>query len=610
MKNQILKFLTLSGKVSSHIKHLTGFVKLSVLSTILLAYACHKDYQSPLPDYPQPAAKQNYPITLFEAMARFAELQEAPASSFSGDNDFINLEPVWSQATLSQSLSGKDIVVVPLPDSLLRSLNDGRAGAKLLFSKDGPDIIIAEILVYAADSAYFEAKNHVPEFVDFSGVYIFFDLSQTFKHGLMVENGVPTGKIKSATKSTTSDTATTPREDNNPTEDCIDHVYLQTVQVPCVDIAAIGCSSVINIVFTICHNSSTGGPGGGGGSTGGPSNGPGGNNLSSEFQTLLWSIYNGSLPISVIDNISAVGTYLPAGLTLAGVKMLVDIQSICQFSSAEKHMMDWLQNNSAYIPEIHAFLMNHNVPPPPQTPGNEYVPGSNDKLVAVAVTKAYIQMRQNNTLEMKAYLDDIKQTLVGDPLMDMVLEQLTEALKALLLDLIPGGTFVTNIPVIKQHFEQGDIMEGLWACVTTMLDEGQRALPFLKAVNLTVGIVHIGEKMSDFYQVIKKAEKLGGDAAFKIYQVLRNRLDGLYTKMKWTGNGAKITGAGDPLDIWDDFLVAVNPYEMSGGNGNEIIAKFRIGGNEFILKFYPVSSSDGTPTISVKKGDFEFKMRF
>jgi hypothetical protein len=117
--------------------------------------------------------------------------------------------------------------------------------------------------------------------------------------------------------------------------------------------------------------------------------------------------------------------------------------------------------------------------------------------------------------------------------------------------------------------------------------------------------------MACVYHVINKAEKLG-DVAYKIYQVLRNRLGGLYTKMKWGGksNGAKITGAGDPLDVWDDFLAAVNPYEISGGNGNEIVAKFRIGGNEFILKFYPVSSSDGTPTISVRKGNFEFKMRF
>jgi hypothetical protein len=151
-------------------------------------------------------------------MARFAELQDAPASSFSDDNDFIKLEPVWSQATLSQSQSGKDIVIVPLPDSLLRSLNDGRAGAKLLFSKDGPDTIVAEILVYAADSAYLAGKGTGPEFGDFTGLYIFYDIGQHFKNGILMEDGAPIGRIKSTTR--TSGTApgmVSDRENYDPT---------------------------------------------------------------------------------------------------------------------------------------------------------------------------------------------------------------------------------------------------------------------------------------------------------------------------------------------------------------------------------------------------------
>lgn len=102
--------------------------------------------------------------------------------------------------------------------------------------------------------------------------------------------------------------------------------------------------------------------------------------------------------------------------------------------------------------------------------------------------------------------------------------------------------------------------------------------------------------------------------AYKIYQVLRNRLGGLYTKMKWTGNGAKITGAGDPLDIWDDFMEAfkatVQPTDPPPAPQDQIKATFNIGGNEFEIRFYPSSTSSGEPTIAIKKGNFEFKMRF
>lgn len=119
--------------------------------------------------------------------------------------------------------------------------------------------------------------------------------------------------------------------------------------------------------------------------------------------------------------------------------------------------------------------------------------------------------------------------------------------------------------------------------------------------------------MACVYHVINKAEKLGADVAYKIYQVLRNRLGGLYTKMKWTGNGAKITGAGDPLDIWDDFIHTFNAKLIpptANSLPGEINYQFDLGGNRFYMRYYPSSSSSGEPTIAIVKGSFEFKLRF
>lgn len=491
-------------------------------------------------------------------------------------------------------------------------------------------------MLYVADSAYLAGKNSGPEFEDYTGLYLFYDLTQSYQYGVWVEEGVPVGQIMDVQRTVTSN-AVHPRtneQSNTQTgEGCVE--FMETIFIPCGIIAAYtNCFDIQLINVRRClvpggtisqggNGSAPTGPGNvtgpGGSGNGWPSgntsnNGTNTGGIANEVQALLWQIYSGSVPIDALNYYSAIGTYLPSGLTFARISMLVEIQRICKFTNAERHLLDWLQYNPSHISKIHAFVTKHDVEPPPLEAGSEYVPNMNDKVVAVAVTKAYIQMLKKNSHEMQEMLSNIEGLQVGDPLLDMIAEQLAEALKALLIDLIPGGTFVTSIPVIVQHFENGDILEGIWECVTTMLDEGQRALPVLKAANLTIGIVQIADKMSDFYQVIKKAEKLGGDVAYKIYQVLRNRLDGLYTKMKWGGNSveAKITGAGDPLDVWDDFIKAfdIKPGDISGGNGNELVATFYLGGSKYEIKFYPVSSSTGEPTISFTKGSIQFKLRF
>jgi hypothetical protein len=48
----------------------------------------------------------------------------------------------------------------------------------------------------------------------------------------------------------------------------------------------------------------------------------------------------------------------------------------------------------------------------------------------------------------------------------------------------------------------------------------------------------------------------------------------------------------------------------TGGNGNEIVYTVLVDGSEIKIKFCPSSTSSNEPTISIKKGTYEFKMRF
>ncbi|MEQ1744568.1 MAG: hypothetical protein ABMA02_04025 [Saprospiraceae bacterium] len=315
--------------------------KLLLAATLFIAcfFACTKDKIQPFPDQFENSAK--YPISLFEAKDFFSTFRTSNPNGLT-DNEFIELDPLWHQATLSHSPSGKEIIVVPLPDSTLRAMNDDKVGAKLLFSKNGPDSIVAEILVHVVDSAYFEAKNHQPVLADFSGLFIFYDLTQTFKVGLMMANGVPVRKLKSAQRSTSTGSTVVPRNDNETTEDCIDHIYSQLVQYPCphVDIPLTDCYRFEVIITTVCNSTDGGGGGGNGGTngdTGGSSVGggtTGGSNNANEFQTVLWLVYNGHLPISALNSFGTPGIFLPDSLRLHHIPMLVEIQRFCKFKPA------------------------------------------------------------------------------------------------------------------------------------------------------------------------------------------------------------------------------------------------------------------------------------
>ncbi|MBL7798071.1 MAG: hypothetical protein JNJ90_16385 [Saprospiraceae bacterium] len=324
---------------------------LAAALMLLSLFSCHKDFQPPLPEHPQPTAKPNYPITLFEAMAHFAELQDAPASSFSDETKFIELNPVWQEAGTSQSQSGKDIVVVPLADSSLRVLNGGRVDAKLLFSKDGPDEITAEVVLYIADSAYYYSKNQMPDIADFTGVFAFFDIGLNFKYGITVDSGMPVGKVDSIFRSTTSGSAN--YRTDTPNEDCFTQIH--TVIIHCPQ-AYSSCFDIMWVVTVICNSGPGGGTTGGttgstsGGTTGGTNNGgtnggTSGNN--NDPYGTFWDVFFGRVPMGIFTNNPSI---LPPGFDTTLVRNFIDIHGFFRFTP--KQLQD-LQKRPDFIAVLH-----------------------------------------------------------------------------------------------------------------------------------------------------------------------------------------------------------------------------------------------------------------
>ncbi len=329
---------------------------LAAALMLLSLFSCHKDFQPPLPEHPQPTATPNYPITLFEAMAHFAELQDAPASSFSDETKFIELNPVWQEAGTSQSQSGKDIVVVPLADSSLRVLNSGRVDAKLLFSKDGPDEITAEILVYVADSAYHAANNGNFSLSNFTGSFSFYDIGQNFLRGVYVEDGEPVGKLDSVSMYIQGVAQVEDRYDN----DCCEQVSV-IYRVKCYPELEYDQEVFCYITehFTVCHCTDIGGGGGttggttgstSGGTTGGTNNGgtnggTSGNN--NDPYGTFWDVFFGRVPMGIFTNNPSI---LPPGFDTTLVRNFIDIHGFFRFTPKQ---LENLQKRPDFIAVLH-----------------------------------------------------------------------------------------------------------------------------------------------------------------------------------------------------------------------------------------------------------------
>jgi hypothetical protein len=350
-----------------------GFGNLgSPLAVLLLlslfVLGCRKD--GLLTTDESPGLQQNREKISINEARQFFENQY---SAFSGFSDsayaMVKVEPDWDWAFISHSISGNEIAVVPLKDTLLRHMNEGRAGAKLIFQKIGGDSILANVLVYCADSAYYAAYAGSMQFENFTGSYLFFDIGMNFEHGVYVENGSPLGRVMSLSAGSGGSTASLDRIN------CF--TRLVTIHHPCYVPIAFDegwCHSVITVVW--CVNDDGGitdpiipylppMPGGGGGAGGGQGNPPsgggsGGNNPPVEipFQA-FWDIFLGNTPVDALLNF---GDELPSGEWENNVELMQQFQQIQQGNGFSPNQLRWLAQNTSFIYVIHQAMGAGNDP--------------------------------------------------------------------------------------------------------------------------------------------------------------------------------------------------------------------------------------------------------
>ncbi|MBK7935621.1 MAG: hypothetical protein IPJ82_00360 [Lewinellaceae bacterium] len=212
----------------------------------------------------QKASEKNFPINVTEARAYFERLDLNPSSSFGDGESYTflkTIEPDWNLAFIGYSQSGKEIVTIPLADSSLSALNQGRAGAKLIFSKTTEDSISVSILIFLADTAYYQGNAGVLNFNTFTGLYLLLDIGQHFEAGLNVIAGSPVGRVK-AINQMGSQNSPEYREDAED-EDC--PRTFESMLIPCdVVFACIDGFQLITVESADCTDAVW--PTGGGGS--------------------------------------------------------------------------------------------------------------------------------------------------------------------------------------------------------------------------------------------------------------------------------------------------------------------------------------------------------
>lgn len=259
------------------------FRSLSVVFTLFLLFGCTKDRI--ILDEVDAGYLSTQPLTVQDAKDFFARFNTESSNSLISGENFLRIEPDWDYATLDQSRSGNQILVVPIKDRSVDSLNGGRADVKLQFRKFDLDSIVADVVLYVADSAYFVQHGMGGSEDNFSGQYLFFDLALNFRNGVVVVDGEPVGWVESAsTSSMAPGTGVEDRDEGNP---CIFISYI-AVNCYCQDAAFTGSPCPTGWVFTCnmnfeyyvveCWGGGAGGGtgGGGGGGTGGGGGGSSG----------------------------------------------------------------------------------------------------------------------------------------------------------------------------------------------------------------------------------------------------------------------------------------------------------------------------------------------
>ncbi|MBL7826762.1 MAG: hypothetical protein JNJ57_09035, partial [Saprospiraceae bacterium] len=233
----------------------TGLVALSIFY-----WSCQKE-----PFNQNPATKTGAEVPTatisIEAAQAYFQTHASTVSSAVDDEAirFVRMMPDWDHVQLDTALSGRQMLVVPLLDQTLSNLNQGRSGATLLFSQNGPDTITADVLVFIADSVYYEQNNHTINFNNFTGVFLFLDLSQRFKFGVAVRNGVPVGPATEV--SAVNVNVADDREGGINYEDCVERQMHFWVE--CNAMASGECNTWVWITYLDCSGVIPGGTGNG-----------------------------------------------------------------------------------------------------------------------------------------------------------------------------------------------------------------------------------------------------------------------------------------------------------------------------------------------------------
>lgn len=332
-----------------------------ILLLVGFLFGCRKDNFTTVEDLSQtnnPALlSANYPISIEEALIYFSGIDLQASNSFQDEysHAFVKIEPLWGQSFVGHSQLGKEMVIVPLADSSIRILNNGRADAKLLFTKVGEDSIIAQILLYVADSAHHASNGSNLNLATFSGAFAFFDLTYNFQYGIVAEAGVPFLWIDSI--------GITPTESVPDREgyDCWEGGIF--INCPANNFTE-GCTAVLFLQGSPCGEGGGGGGDSGnngnnndnntGGSTG---NGNGNGNGTGNTYTPpnYWDVMAGQIPLEIF--LQQNGT-LPEGFSVQLFQQFIDIynyfRNLGQYLSQPQ--LQWLEDHPDFVSIIWHIL--------------------------------------------------------------------------------------------------------------------------------------------------------------------------------------------------------------------------------------------------------------
>ncbi|MBP7273337.1 MAG: EndoU domain-containing protein [Saprospiraceae bacterium] len=136
----------------------------------------------------------NLPISKEEALAWFVQYRSTIQNSVVENPQLFDLK--WDKAFESTSKSGKEFIVVPVNDSLIRADNNQLVQVKALFSRNADQSILSEYVFILLDSSY-TANPVIDDPLSFSGILLFYDFSYNFKYGKHINNGrVSTNDIR------------------------------------------------------------------------------------------------------------------------------------------------------------------------------------------------------------------------------------------------------------------------------------------------------------------------------------------------------------------------------------------------------------------------------